>query len=131
MWAQIINAMLGIWLMAAPAVLAYGGAANTNSRIVGPIAATFAITAMWSITRGTRWVNVVAGFWLLIAPWVLGYSQLAPRIDDRVVGFLLVIFALVRGEAKYLYGGGWASLFQKEPEHLKLSTTPESTYTKD
>lgn len=128
MWAQIINAVLGIWLMAAPAVLAYGGTAATNSRIVGPIAATFAITAMWEITRGTRWVNVAAGLWLLIAPWMLGYEHLAPRIDDRIVGFLLVIFALVRGEVKHRYGGGWASLFQHDPKHLRPSDARAASF---
>ena len=36
MLAQLINAMLGIWLMAAPTILGYGGPARPNHQIVGP-----------------------------------------------------------------------------------------------
>ena len=128
MWAQIINAALGIWLMAAPAVLDYSGAADTNSRIIGPIAATFAIIAIWECTRGLRWVNVVVGLWLLMAPWVLGYDELAPRIDDRIVGGLLILFGLVKGKISHRFGGGWLSLFKRNPIHLRLARTPESTH---
>jgi hypothetical protein len=128
MWAQIINTALGIWLMAAPAVLGFGGAADTNNRIVGPIAATFAVIAVWECTRGTRWVNVAAGLWLLIAPWVLGYDELAPRIDDRIVGGLLILFGLVQGKVRQQFGGGWLSLFKRDPVHVRLARTPESTH---
>jgi hypothetical protein len=35
MWAQVANAFLGIWLMAAPTVLEYDGAARINDLIAG------------------------------------------------------------------------------------------------
>jgi hypothetical protein len=50
MWAQLINALLGMWLMAAPAVLGYIGPARTNDRIIGPLAAGAALIAIWETT---------------------------------------------------------------------------------
>lgn len=46
MWPRLANVAVGIWLMAAPAVLAYGDKAAINDRIVGPVAITFATTAI-------------------------------------------------------------------------------------
>jgi hypothetical protein len=51
MWAQCLNAMLGIWLMAAPTILGYGGPARTNHQIVGPLAVSCAVIALWEVTR--------------------------------------------------------------------------------
>ena len=67
-WARLVNAGLGLWLMAAPAVLGYGAPAEINDRIAGPIAATFAIIAITGATRPARRVNAAVGAWLLIAP---------------------------------------------------------------
>ncbi len=117
MWARIANAALGIWLMAAPAVLGYGGAARTNDRIVGPIAAAFATIAIWEVTRSVRFVNVALGGWLLLAPWILGHAP-AATVNSLVVGALLIGFALVRGTVEQRFGGGWSALL---PSH----TVPE------
>ena len=43
MWAHILNALLGIWLMIAPAVLAYGAPARRCGRSSGPVIAMFAV----------------------------------------------------------------------------------------
>ncbi len=112
MWARIINVILGIWLMAAPAVLGYADPARTNDRIVGPVAATFAAIAAWEATRSVRWVNVVLGLWLLVAPWVLGYSELDAYLNSLAVGTLMALFAPVRGKITQRFGGGWSSLWK-------------------
>lgn len=72
MWAYILNALLGIWLMAAPAALHYAGVASVNDRIVGPVATECAIIAISEVTRPVRWGNVALGLWLVIAPWIYG-----------------------------------------------------------
>ena len=113
MWARIVSILLGLWLMAAPAVLGYGGAAAVNDRIVGPIVAALAVVAVSEITRGLRWASVPAGAWLIIAPWLLGYGP-TPMVNSLVVGLLLIPLAWVRGRVKARYGGGWASLFKNE-----------------
>ena len=116
MWAQILNAILGIWLMAAPAILRYGDPAQTNDRIVGPIAATFAIVAWWEATRSTRWVNLPIGVWLVLAPWVLGYDATAAIVNSMLVGLVMAACATVRGKVEKRYGGGWRAAFRSAPE---------------
>lgn len=117
MWAQVINALLGIWLMAAPAVLGYGAAAATNDRIVGPIAASFAVIAWWQATRPTRWVNLPLGLWLLVAPFVLGYGATAPLVNSLAVGVVLAALAFVKGTVDTDFGGGWRAVWGRRPAH--------------
>src|SRR5690606_3775586 len=117
MWAQVINALLGVWLMAAPAVLGYGAPAATNDRIVGPVAASFAVIAWWQATRPTRWVNLPLGLWLVAAPFVLGYDATAPLVNSLVVGAALAALSLVRGTVDARFGGGWRAVWGRRPAH--------------
>lgn len=110
MIARLISATLGIWLMAAPAVLGYGGAAETNDRIVGPMIATFAIVAISGVTRPLRWVNTALGVWLMFAPILLGYASPA-NIADPVVGAAVALLSLYRGKVEDRFGGGWSALW--------------------
>lgn len=110
MWARAANTALGLWLMAAPAVLGYAAPASTNDRVVGPIVASFAIIAVWEATRPLRRANTVLGGWLLVCPWILGYPAL-PAVHSLVVGVLVLAFSLVRGEVKARFGGGWSALW--------------------
>jgi hypothetical protein len=112
MWAQLINAMLGIWLMAAPTILGYGGPARTNSHIVGPLAVSCAVIALWEVTRPVRWGNLALGLWLLVAPWVFTDTWGA-LFNSSLVGLLLMAFALVRGTVEpQRFGGGWSALWR-------------------
>lgn len=114
MWAHIINAALGIWMMAAPAVLGYGDPAQVNDRIAGPLIAMFAVIAWWEATRPVgRW-NLALGLWLCIAPWLLGYEAAAPRIQSLLVGLIVAGLSLVTGTVKKRYGGGWSALWNEE-----------------
>ena len=110
MQAQLLAAILGVWLMAAPAVLGYGEPAATSDRVVGPLAASFAVVAVWQVTRPVRWGNLPLGVWLLAAPWLLGYER-AAFLNSMAVGAALVACALVRGtvDSRRL-GGGWSAL---------------------
>ena len=115
MWARMLSALSGIWLMAAPAVLGYGDPAATAGYIVGPLAAGFAYVAVWEVIRGLRWVGVPLGLWLLAAPWLLNYD-IVPLLNSTVVGLIQIVLACVRGTIKHRYGGGWAALFGRGHE---------------
>lgn len=104
-----MNAAVGLWLMAAPAVLGYGGAARTNDRIVGPVAAAVAVIAVWEASRSLRWANVGAGLWLVLAPWFLDYGAL-PLLHSTAAGFVLMTFAVIPGRMTARLGGGWGAL---------------------
>lgn len=110
MWPHVVTAALGIWVIAAPAVLGYGGAAQTNDYIVGPLVAAFAAIAWWQITRGMRWLNVLLGVWLIAAPWLLGYDAASAKINSVIAGLLIAAFSLIRGRRDKPFGGGWSAL---------------------
>jgi hypothetical protein len=112
MWAQTINIMLGLWLMAAPTILGYVGPARTNHRIVGPLAVSCAVIALWEVTRPMRWGNFALGLWLLVAPWMFADAW-AAFLNSSLVGLLLIAFAQVRGTAEpQHFGGGWSALWR-------------------
>jgi hypothetical protein len=110
MWAQIINALFGIWLMASPNVFGYTGSARINDVTVGPLAVTFAIIAIWEVTRVVGRANVALGVWLIVAPWVLDYGSVIPMINQFVVGVTMIALAMTRARTRSELGGGWRSL---------------------
>lgn len=110
MWAQILNTMLGIWLMAVPAVLNYNGISADSDHILGPIVASFAIIALSGSTRSVAYYNVPLGAWLMIAPLLLGYESETAQINDVFVGLLIVVLSFFRRRANQSYGGGWSAL---------------------
>ena len=111
MWPRIINIGLGVWLMAAPAILGYGGAGRTNDVIVGALSATSAIVSLSEVMRPMRWVNVAMGVWLLVAPSYLGYGY-SPIGHRMFVALLMLSSALVRGRIESRFGGGWSALWR-------------------
>ena len=112
MWAQLISALIGIWLMASPSVLGYGRPLATSDWIVGPLVASFGLIAAWSVTRAARWANVVLAAWLVLSPFALGNAGLAA--NHVVSGILLGTLALVRGQSRHSFGGGFRSLGKAE-----------------
>lgn len=117
MWAQIINTLIGLWLMVAPGIFNYSGSAADNGYIVGPVIITFSVVAYWEATRVLRKWNYPLAVWLLLAPWVLNYTNDIAIISDMASGVLVLVFASVRGKIENSYGGGWSSLWKKHPAH--------------
>ncbi len=116
MWPRIGNTILGIWLMTAPAVLSYGGSARINDLIIGPIAASVAVIAIWEVTRPLRWVSTLLGIWLLVAPWVLGYDSLAAILNSLASGAIMALLSAARGAITQEFGGGWSALWRSPGE---------------
>jgi hypothetical protein len=108
---HIINTLLGIWMMAAPGALRYGGLAADVDWIIGPLIATFACIAVFEATRPLRWVTLVLGAALLIVPWVIDDP---PRhtANSVAVGFAVVGLSIIRGPITGRYGGGWSALWR-------------------
>lgn len=111
MVARFVSCIIGVWLMAAPALLDYRGPATVNDRICGPLIVSFAIIAMWEVTRSLRWLNAIFGFWLMLAPLVLHYITWRSAFNNLLCAFILLVCALVPGKRTHRFGGGWASLF--------------------
>ncbi|CCH57021.1 vitamin K epoxide reductase [Fibrisoma limi BUZ 3] len=121
MLSRILNVLLGLWLIVSPAVFQFNKTIADNVHIVGPLIVTVAVVAISDSVRNFRLVNTLCGGWLLIAPWVLGYSNMTATINDLIVGSLTIGLSLIRGTVSHQFGGGWRSLFQDNPEHLRLA----------
>ena len=112
MAAQAVACVLGVWLMAAPGALGYGGPARVNDLVIGPVAASIACMAMWQVLRALRWGNVALGGWLVLAPLILGYDSIAIG-HSILLGGALAGCSFVRGRIARRMGGGWRALATK------------------
>src|SRR5688572_752190 len=106
--AQLISALVGMWLMASPSVFGYGRPLATSDWIVGPLIASVGLVAASGVTRAVRWANVVLAAWLVLSPFVLGSVEVAA--NHVVSGMLVGVLSLVRGRIEHSYAGGWRSL---------------------
>lgn len=114
---RLFTIAVGLWLMAAPAVLGYGGIASDHDRIVGPMLASFGCVALWEATRPLRWMNLVIGAWMLAAPWLLGFAWPA-TLNTTLCALVAGGAAIVRGRIQHRFGGGWRELWQPERENV-------------
>jgi hypothetical protein len=128
MWAAIINIILGLWVMIAPAILNYEQEVANKSYIIGPIVITFAITAIWEVNRSLRFANIPLGLWLAASPFLLSYDGM-PLYNDLLTGAGIIAFSLVKGNITGRYGGGWLSLFRSNPEHIQQQNTYQKSST--
>ena len=93
-WEDMVGAALGLWLLASPYVLDYGGmTAAQNAVVIGflLIAAEFVILSFFRVWE--EWINVVLGAWLVVSPWVLG-TALVATVNFLIVGVLVLALAL-------------------------------------
>ncbi|HEX7022739.1 MAG TPA: vitamin K epoxide reductase family protein [Trueperaceae bacterium] len=102
-WSLLLCALLGVWLMASPAVFESSSLAD-GDHLLGALIVTFAVIAMAEVTRALRFVNVLAGLWILAAPWLLGGTGTAAMWSHVVAGALVILLSLPKGSAKESYG---------------------------
>ncbi|HET7599952.1 MAG TPA: hypothetical protein VFK09_06645 [Gemmatimonadales bacterium] len=131
MWARVASLALGLWLMAAPGVLDYGGAGRVNDLVVGPIAAAAAAIAISGVTRGIRWVNVLLGAWLVLSAGI--FSRTPPaRWSTAAIGLAMLALGLVKGTVRQRYGGGWRALIDEPaPPNLCSGGQPGNAASSD
>jgi len=115
MWATAINAMIGIWLMASPAIVnTFSHDAANNNRIFGPLIVAFGVMALWEVLRSVRYVNTGVGIWILFSTILLGYSDLA-LVTNLIAAVAIIGLSLVRGEQDVMkFGGGWVALWDDD-----------------
>jgi hypothetical protein len=119
MWGAIINILVGVWLMICPYLFQFQKTAADNCYIVGPVVITSAIIALWEINRSARYVNIMAGGWMVVSPLILDFQSSSEIWITIISGFFIAALSFVKGKIKGNYGGGWRSLFEKNPAHLK------------
>lgn len=114
MKAQIVNTILGIWLMFAPAVLGHSGATLAKfDRAVGPAVAAISFVAVAQISRSVRWLTIPAALVLVIAPWFLE-APTAAKVNSAAVAVVMMVLAPLGKPDQRRYGNGWTTLFRSE-----------------
>lgn len=115
MWAHLLSALVGLWLMASPDLVeAFTDTASANNRIIGPLIVAFGVVALWEETRSARFANTALGIWLLAASILFGYTDLA-LVTNAVAAGVVIALSLVKGEHDPLkFGGGWVALWNDE-----------------
>ena len=114
-WTQFLCALLGLWLMVAPAVLGYDEPLSTVHRIIGPMVAAVGIVALWGHLHAlSRWLHPPLGVLLVIVPPLLDVLGAGigtvPFVNSLVVGPALLVLGVLGGRVTERYGGGWSSL---------------------
>jgi hypothetical protein len=109
MIARLASAAIGLWLMAAPAVLDYGDPAASVDRIAGPVVASVAAIALSDVARGLRWAVLPVALVLFIAALLPGYDGDA-RVNSAACAAVLAALAPLGGKTKAKLGGGWPAL---------------------
>ncbi len=110
MIARLAAVAAGVWLMFAPAVFGYGGVAENNDRIFGPIGAAIAFVAIWEVVRALRWGTLPVGIWLVAAPLVLRYDETAAIVSSVVAGLVIAGSTFFGARVDSSFGGGWRSI---------------------
>jgi uncharacterized membrane protein len=110
-WNLLLSTALGIWLMASPSILGFGGTAAHSDHLIGALAVTVAVVALADVGRAVRFVNVAFGAWFVAAPWLLGGATLGSKWNDVAVGLALIVLSLPRGPVGERYGS-WEPLIR-------------------
>lgn len=113
--AQAVVALVGLFLMAAPALLGYAGVddAADNHRAVGPLVVAIGFLAVFPITRLVRWANGGPGLWLLVSPLVVDGPR-AATVVSLVCGVVVLALFWIEKADQSPYGGGWDTLLSDE-----------------
>jgi hypothetical protein len=119
MWAAIINIVIGLFLMIAPAIFHFDKSISDHYHIVGPVVVAFAIISLWEVNHSTHYFNMLPGSWFIIAPFIFQFQSASAIWIAVVNGILIVLLSLVKRRVKGKYGGGWRSLSQKHPAHMQ------------
>jgi SPW repeat len=96
-WQDVVNAVLGAWVIASPWIL--GFAANefamVGSIVLGVALLAVAFGAILVPGAWEEWAETLLGMMAIVAPWVLGFSaEQTPRLGMVATGIVIAGLAL-------------------------------------
>lgn len=119
MWTRITTIVLGLWLMISPSIFQMNELTSNNNYIIGPLVITFSVISLWDINRKIITANIPLGAWLLIALFALDFTKSIAFFSNGACGAFIILLSSIKRKALGKYGGGWKSLFQRNPPHLQ------------
>jgi hypothetical protein len=99
------SSIVGLWLMASPAIFGTEGALADSHYLVGAAVASVAVIALAEVVRAGRFLLVPLGLWTLVAPWLLGGASGVAIASGMLCGVALIVLSLPRGPIREHYGG--------------------------
>jgi hypothetical protein len=103
-WTLLVSAALGVWLMAAPAVLGVRGPAANSHYLTGALVTTWAVIAFGEVARPARLLNIPMGLWIVAAPWLLSGATDVARSTGLLIGVSLIVLSVRRGRITEQFG---------------------------
>ena len=108
-WNLLVSALLGAWLMAAPAVFQTQGRTAHSDHILGALVVTVAIIAFAEVVRAARFINIALALGIIVLPWVFGGATVASSLNDLIIGVLIIMLSIPPGKIKNTYDN-WNAL---------------------
>jgi hypothetical protein len=119
MWTQIVNMLIALWLIISVHVFGMNQTSADNNYIVGPLVISFSIISLWKINRNAIKINILPGAWLLVALFAIRYNNTIVFFSNGCCGVIIIIVSAIKTKMISSFGGGWRSLFQHDPLHLR------------
>jgi hypothetical protein len=103
-WTLALSAVLGIWLMAAPALFDVEEPASDVIHLAGALTVVVSVIAMGEPLRLIRWLNVPLGLGVAALPWLLGGATTGGIVSGSVAGLAVTALAVPRGRVAEKFG---------------------------
>lgn len=96
-WKDVVNLILGLWLIITPWALNFAADRRPmwNAVVIGVVIAIAAIAALVSFRKWEEWIEAVLGLWLIISPYLLGFTtEMNATVNQVIVGIIVAALAI-------------------------------------
>ncbi len=96
-WNLFLSLLVGMWVMASPAILDFEGPFADHNNVAGALIITFGIIAMSDVARSVRLMNVIVGLWLIVIPWTLDINHDVSFWSSILSGVAIIFLSIRKG----------------------------------
>ncbi|MGH6627350.1 MAG: SPW repeat protein [Burkholderiaceae bacterium] len=91
-WQDLVNALLGVWLILSPWALGFEGTtvAMTNAVVIGLALIAAALGAIFVPRAWEEWTEGILGLWMIVSPWALGFGTHRDAMLSAVIGGVVI-----------------------------------------
>ncbi len=105
-WTLVVSAILGAWLMFAPAAfrVSIKTTATDINHLGGALIVVTAVICMGEVVRRGRYLNILIGLGVAVIPWFLEDSTLVLNINSTLSGLAVAALSIPLGPVTEKYG---------------------------
>ena len=103
-WTLAVSALVGVGVMASPALVNSIPPAAHSANIVGALVVTIAVIATAEVVRALRFMNVLLGAWIAASGWILTGATTAAQWSGLAAGLFILVLSFPRGRIRERYG---------------------------